>query len=190
MLATNIRNIQPQKQTQPCCYSGKSNKGLKPFFSHFRTLKVYSLMKNLLCKLLLPLVSIALIGCEGYTYTLNEQPVFSPEKLFSNFNITDTALKSCVDQVIFDQKITRANQLTHLNCSNAGISKLDGLEIFSGLTHINFNENDLIEIKPLLSLYQLQVITLEANHHLLCSDGEQLRNQIRGTTKLPTHCSR
>ncbi|MDX2465567.1 MAG: hypothetical protein QNK31_13780 [Porticoccus sp.] len=147
-------------------------------------------MKNFLYKLLLPLVSIVIIGCEGYTYTLNEQPVFSSEKLFSNFNITDTALKSCVDQAIFDQKAIRANQLTHLNCSNAGISKLSGLETFTGLTHVNLNENVLVEIKPLLFLSQLQVVTLEANHHLLCSDGEQLRTQMSGSIKLPIHCLR
>ena len=137
-------------------------------------------------------LTLELAGCEGYTYTLNQQPVFTPTetKLFSNYDISDPALKSCTEQAIFDQTVTRANQLTHLNCSNAGISELKGLETFTDLTHINLSGNRLVQIKPLLFLSQLQMVSLETNNHLDCSDGRQLVNQVNGSVKLPSHCSR
>jgi Leucine-rich repeat (LRR) protein len=131
-----------------------------------------------------------LTGCEGYTYTLNEQPIFStPETtLFSDYSLSDSSLQSCTEQAILDQSVTQPSQLTQLNCSNAGISNLNGLEIFSGLTHINLNGNKLIKIKPILYLSKLQVVTLEANKHLDCSQGTQLANKLKGSVKLPSHC--
>lgn len=131
-----------------------------------------------------------LTGCEGYTYTLNEQPIFStPETtLFSDYSLSDSSLQSCTEQAILDYSVAHPSQLTQLNCSNAGISNLDGLEIFSGLTHINLNGNKLTEIKPILRLSKLQVITLEANNHLDCSQGIQLTKKFKGSVKLPSHC--
>lgn len=151
-----------------------------------------SSFSTLFATLLAVATILGITGCEGYTYTLNEQPIFStPETtLFSDYSLSDSSLKSCTEQAIFDQSVTQPNQLTHLNCSNAGIAKLDGLEIFSGLTHINLNGNKLKKIKPLLHLSKLQVVALEANNHLDCSEGKQLTNKLKGSVKLPPHCSK
>lgn len=138
----------------------------------------------------LTVLTLGLTGCEDYTYTLNQQPIFTSPELFSNYDIPDSSLKSCTEQAIFDQTVTRANQLTHLNCSNAGISELKGLAIFTSLTHINLSGNKLVQVKPLLFLSQLQMVALETNKHLDCSDGRQLVNQVNGSVKLPAHCSR
>lgn len=147
-------------------------------------------MKNYFLLLALCVSFLGLTGCSDYVYTFNDQTVFSPPKLFESYTVADSALKACTDQAIFDQKVTRANQLTHLNCSNAGISNLAGLEVFTGLTHINLNGNNLTVIKPLLLLTQLQTVSLDTNRQLNCSDGKQLANQVNGTTKLPAHCLR
>jgi Leucine-rich repeat (LRR) protein len=147
-------------------------------------------MKNYLLLFTLCLTSLGLTGCGDYVYTFNDQTVFTPPKLFSGYALTDSALKSCTDQAIFDQKATKASQLTHLNCSNAGIANLAGLEIFTGLTHINLNGNNLTTIKPLLFLTQLQVVSLDINSLLDCNDGKQLATQVDGSTKLPAHCLR
>ena len=138
----------------------------------------------------LTVLALGLTSCKDYTYTLNEQPIFTSPELFSNYDISDTSLKSCTEQAIFDQNVTRANQLTHLNCSNAGISELKGLEIFTSLTHINLSGNKLVQVKPLLFLSQLQMVALETNKHLDCRDGRQLTNQVNGSVKLPAHCSK
>jgi len=136
------------------------------------------------------LITIGLSGCDNYVYTFNDQSIFSPPELFTGYSLSDSSLQSCTEQAIFDQKVTEANQLTQLNCSNAGISSLSGLEIFTGLTHINFDKNNLVGIKPLLFLPKLEVVSLKANQHLDCSDARQLRNQIKGVIKLPGHCDR
>lgn len=136
-------------------------------------------------------VILGIAGCEGYTYTLNEQPIFTtPETtLFSNYSLADSSLQSCTEQAIIDQSVTEPNQLTHLNCSNAGITKLSGLEIFTGLTHINLSGNKLTTIKPLLHLPKLQVVALKANDRLDCSEGNRLANKLKSSVKLPVHCS-
>jgi internalin A len=146
-------------------------------------------MKNHLQTFLILTVFI-LTGCEDYIYTLNEQPVFDPPVLFADYNILDPALKSCIDQAIFDQQATSAGQLTHLNCSSGGIAELTGLEIFTGLTHINLNQNNLVEIKPLLFLPHPMVVNLENNDQLFCADGQLLAKLVSDSIKLPTHCKK
>jgi len=145
-------------------------------------------MKNAI--LLVPIFSLALLsGCENYTYTFNEQPVFSPSALFTDYHIPDQGLAGCVKQAIIDQKATKARELTRLNCSNAGVLQLSGLEIFTGLAHINLSDNALTEIKPLLFLPHLNTVLLSGNEALDCKDGERLREQTSNQVSLPSHCS-
>lgn len=145
-------------------------------------------MKNL-APLLLILSALTLTGCENYTYTLNEQPVFTPPGLFSNYQISDQGLAGCLKQAILDQQVSKAHDLSQLNCSNAGITNLTGLEIFTGLTHVNLGNNALTEIKPLLFLPHLDTVLLGGNEALDCGDAKLLANQASGAVSLPTHCS-
>lgn len=133
-------------------------------------------------------ISTLLSGCEKYTFTFNEQPVLESPELFSGYRIQDPALAVCVEQAIKDHAVTRANQLSQLNCSNAGIADLSGLEIFSGLIIVNLAQNQLTSIKPLLYLPNLDRVSLEANTSLDCSDGQLLSEQVEGQVKLPAHC--
>ncbi len=146
-------------------------------------------MKNYIY-LLLALICFITTGCNNYTYTLNEQPIFSPPSLFNDYKIPDAALDNCVKQAIIDNNVTSPNQLTQLNCSSAGIEKLAGLEIFTGLSHINFNQNNLVEIKPLLFLQHLVIVNLEKNKRLYCADAQLLAKQVGNSVKLPAHCAK
>lgn len=146
-------------------------------------------MKNYIY-LLLALICFISTGCNNYTYTLNEQPIFSPPSLFNDYKISDAALDNCVKQAIIDNNVTSPNQLTQLNCSSAGIEKLTGLETFTGLSHINFNQNNLVEIKPLLFLQHLVIVNLEKNPQLSCADGRLLAKQVGNSVKLPAHCAK
>ncbi|MEZ5528511.1 MAG: hypothetical protein R3E57_00990 [Porticoccaceae bacterium] len=130
-----------------------------------------------------------LAGCENYTYTLNEQPVFTPPSLFTDYQVSDRGLANCLNQAIQDQKVSKARDLTLLNCSSAGITNLQGLEIFTGLTHVNLGDNDLREIQPLLYLPQLNTVLLTGNTQLSCKDAKLLAKQVRGEIRLPDHCS-
>lgn len=133
-------------------------------------------------------ISTLLCGCEKYTFTFNEQPVLEPPELFSDYRIQDPALSVCVKQAIKDLAVTRANQLSQLNCSNAGIVELSGLEIFTGLIIVNLAQNQLTSIKPLLYLPNLDSISLEGNTSLDCQDAQLLSEQVEGQIKLPVHC--
>lgn len=136
------------------------------------------------------LSAVLLAGCENYTYTLNEQPVFTPPSLFTDYQVADRGLANCLNQAIQDQKATKARDLTLLNCSSAGITNLQGVEIFTGLTHVNLADNDLREIQPLLYLPQLDTVLLTGNNQLRCEDAKLLAKQVRGEIRLPDHCSR
>lgn len=146
-------------------------------------------MKNYLHTSLI-ITAFLLAGCDGYIYTFNKQPVFDPPVLFSDYKIPDPALKTCIDQAIIDQQVVSPDKLTQLNCSSAGIADLTGLEIFTGLTHINLSQNSLVEIKPLLFLSRPAVINLENNDQLFCTDGQLLAKLASDSVKLPSHCEK
>lgn len=146
-------------------------------------------MKNL-APLALTLTTILVVGCENYTYTFNEQPVFTPPGLFTEYDVSDQGLAGCLNQAILDQKASKARDLIQLNCSNAGITDLSGLEIFTGLTQVNLGNNLISSIKPLLFLPHLNTVLLGGNEKLDCRDGKQLVDQASGTVSLPTHCSK
>lgn len=134
------------------------------------------------------ITTISLFGCKDYSYTLNEQPIFSPPPLFVDYSIPDGPLEACIKQAVFDQKVTTSNQLIQLNCSYAGISDLSGLEIFTELSQLNLDGNKLTEIKPLLFLSQLTLVSLKANPDMSCHDVSLLRAQVIGSLKAPSHC--
>ena len=142
-----------------------------------------------MCKLLsLAALGLSITACERYIWTVNEQPVFEPPALFKHYEISDPALAQCVEQVITDQKITQASDLTNLSCTHAGVNSVDGLAIFSGLKILDLSGNNLNEIKPLLFLPYLDTVNLKQNEALACADAEILGKQLTGELTLPQHC--
>ena len=81
-------------------------------------------------------LALTLAGCMGYDYKLNERVVFQGPRLFVDYAIADEHLRACVAQAISDNRITRPEALEDLNCSQAGITSLAGLEVFTGLRFI------------------------------------------------------
>lgn len=149
-------------------------------------------------------------GCGNYDFKVNEKVVYTPQPLFSDFAISDPALRACVEQAIIDQKVVEANQLLILNCSNAGISALDGLEIFTGLRQLKLSanairnlmalatmssleslyldDNEVVDPVPLYELLSLRNLDLSGNAQLQCPAGNALF-QVEDVT-LPEHCRR
>jgi len=107
---------------------------------------------------------VSLASCKNYSVSLNDKVVYTPPSLFTNFAINDERLRTCVEQTIIDKHITKAEELTLLNCSNAGITSLAGLEIFTAIEQLNLNENALTSISQLSNLTQLKVLTLQKNN--------------------------
>lgn len=128
-------------------------------------------------------------GCNRYVFTVNDQPVFEPAPLFDDYLINDTMLAQCVRQTIIDKKITTASDLTQLVCTHAGITQLEGLNIFTGLTQIDFSGNKLSSIKPILFLPYIESVNLTENPSLDCKDTKLLSEQLKDQQLiLPTHC--
>lgn len=133
-------------------------------------------------------ILLTLMGCERYQVTLNDREIYTPPALFSDYEITDPGLASCVSQSIYDQSITRAEQLGTLNCSYAGIQSLDGLKRFTSLQTLNLADNKLKDIKTLLFFGQLQQVDLRGNNFIGCQDVETLAELVSIKLHRPENC--
>lgn len=159
------------------------------------------------------IISLSLSSCKNYSVSVNENVVYMPPSIFKDYQIADQQLFDCVQQTIYDSQITRAEDLTTLNCSNAGIKSLQGLDKFFALKELNLADNQIVDVTtigslgrlellkisgnsiknpaPLLHLLHLKQLDLRENATLLCKDTAQLiANQSKATTEvlLPSHC--
>ncbi len=160
--------------------------------------------------LMIFMTAATLNACSGYAVSINDNPVYNPPTLFTDFRLPDPALNDCVQQTIEDQKVTQASQLTQLNCSSAGIESLEGLTAFTALQAISLNDNRLKQVDalkaltrleilllrdnqlssatPMLSLLRLKELDLRGNATLACGDAQQLAQHSEGKVHLPDHC--
>jgi Leucine-rich repeat (LRR) protein len=154
------------------------------------------------------MVLILLTACESYDFTINEKRVYTAKPLFSQFDTPDPALYECLKQRIIDEKITSASELTSLNCSHAGIANLQGLGVFTGLTHLKLSSNkirNLVEIStmpvlrelyldnnvvvdpvPLQQVLSLRLLDLSHNTTLQCPKAQGF--PLVESLTLPKHC--
>jgi hypothetical protein len=109
------------------------------------------------------LVSLLISGCRNYSVSVNEKVVYTPPSIFKDFQIADQQLFDCVQQTIFDLHITRAQDLTQLNCSSAGIASVEGLDKFFALKELNLADNKIADINALGNLGRLEVLKLSGN---------------------------
>ncbi len=132
---------------------------------------------------------LLLTGCERYTFKVNDHPINNPPELYSGYAIADPALASCVGEAIKDQGVSHAGQLTRLNCSYAGINRLDGITEFTGLKFLDLSGNAVVNIKPLLYLPSLEIVNLENNPGLNCDGIELLSKQVSQGLSVPKQCN-
>lgn len=156
-------------------------------------------------------LSAALLGgCQGYDLKFNEQLVYSPTPVFSDFEVPDAALKTCIGQAIMDNQVKTADMLTTLNCSSAGIADLQGISVFTALSTLNLSSNEIrnlvelgrltnlqelnlsdnrvIDVTPLTVLPELRLLDVRKNDSLQCPRADQL--QQVSSLLLPAYCKR
>jgi len=143
---------------------------------------------------------LSALGCQKYSVSLNDKVIYTPLPVFNAYQIADEKLHNCVAQTLQDQHATSAQELTQLDCSNAGITSLAGLETFSALRSLKLSHNQLQtlneleklsqlqqlwldnnqlqDISPLLHLLQLRELDLANNAALTCGDLKQLANNL------------
>lgn len=113
---------------------------------------------------LLAALGLALLGgCQGYDFKVNDAVVYRAPKPFADYSVADAALASCIEQTIADRKITAATGLQELNCSHAGITSLEGIELFAGLRALRLSSNRINDVRPLARLPELQELYLADN---------------------------
>ena len=87
----------------------------------------------------------------------------NPPKLFHDYAIADDALRACVAQAIEDQHIIQPDALRDLNCSNAGIVNLSGIEVFAHLQRLGLDDNKVSDLAPLYALQKLELLQIRNN---------------------------
>ncbi|MEN0038814.1 MAG: leucine-rich repeat domain-containing protein, partial [Cellvibrio sp.] len=107
--------------------------------------------------------SLLTAGCKNYSVSVNENVVYMPPSIFKDYQLADSLLHDCVEQTIYDLRITKAEDLTRLNCSNAGIKSLAGLDKFFALTELNLADNQLADITEIGKLGRLEKLFLTNN---------------------------
>ena len=168
-----------------------------------------------------PLLALTLVcsafltSCKNYSVSVNDKTVYTPAPLFKNYQIADEKLATCVEQTIADLNITKADELIRLNCSNAGITSVAGLDKFFALAELNLANNLLTDITelgtlgrlevlvltnnkiknpaPLLNLLHLQTLDLTGNPDMACKDLYQLAQNLaplKPQLKLPEQCTK
>jgi hypothetical protein len=147
-------------------------------------------------------------ACGSYDFTVNDKVVYTPDPLFTDFDVPDEALRACIRGAINDAKATSASDLSSLSCARAGVKSLAGLSTFTELEQLTLSSNDIVNISELAALTVLQVLYLDDNQiidpvplyqlpalrQLDLSDNPQLRCPASGSllrvsmVTLPGHC--
>ena len=121
---------------------------------------------------------MTLFACDRYQVTLNDRELYRPPIIFTDYAISDAALRDCVGQAIVDEAIGESEQLEQLNCSYAGISNLSGLGRFSQLKSINLSNNNLRNLRPLMFFGSLETLNLANNSELFCIELDTLETLV------------
>lgn len=136
----------------------------------------------------LVLTSITLGGCNRYAFSLNDNELYRPAPLYSDFRLTDQALETCIRQTISDKQITKVEQLTALRCSNAGIRSLAGLDHFAWLQKLDLSENNVRDGAPLSNLKKLRYLKISGNPELDCAELAKLEKTVDPEIIAPSRC--
>ena len=176
--------------------------------SHYMNLFETESARALLIGLLMSGTGCAELG--QYDITVNNVTVYKPPALFTVSGVIDSALTACLTQSLLDVDARMATDLVSLNCSDAGIESLTGLEQFtqiqsmklSGndirnllvlerLTALNqlwLDNNDVVDPIPVLRMTGLKELNLAGNQHLQCPDPKDVPLHL--SLNLPKHCKR
>ena len=159
----------------------------------------------------LVVAGLMFVACADYRFTVNDRVLYTPDTVFTGYDIYDAGLAACVKQHVGDKSITSAIQLNELVCSHAGVNNLQGIQIFTGLTRLKLSSNNIAELSPLADLQLLSELHLDGNKlvalnpirllpnltylnvygnsQLNCTELANLSRTPNLTLELPEHCA-
>jgi Leucine-rich repeat (LRR) protein len=145
-----------------------------------------------------------------YDITVNNVTVYEPAAPYTASGIEDPALAACLTQSLLDIDARAATDLAALNCSDAGIQSLTGLEQFTqiqsmklssnnirnllvierltALRQLWLDDNDVVDPIPVLRMTALKELNLTGNLRLQCPDPADVPRHM--SMNLPDHCTR
>ena len=176
--------------------------------SHYMKLFETELARGLLVILMVLVTGCAELG--QYDITVNDVTVYAPSAPYSVNGIEDPALAACLTQSLLDIGARAATDLVALNCSDAGIQSLAGLEQFTqiqsmklssnnirnlliierltALRQLWLDDNDVVDPIPVLRMTALKELNLAGNLRLQCPDPSDVPQRL--SLNLPDHCKR
>lgn len=102
-------------------------------------------------------------ACSSYKMSVNDNVVYVPPTLFSEYHIPDAQLKECIRATIKENAIVKAEKLKTLHCSNNDVQSLEGLAVFSRLETLGLANNNIQSIAVLSQLEQLSHLEINNN---------------------------
>ena len=109
--------------------------------SHYMKLFETESARALLIALLMSGTSCAELG--QYDITVNNVTIYEPSAPYRVSGIEDPALAACLSQSLLDIDARIATDLLALNCSDAGIQSLAGLEQVTQSQSMNTSSNGI-----------------------------------------------
>ena len=181
---------------------------LRQVNSHYMKLFETESARALLIALLMSGTSCAELG--QYDITVNNVTVYEPSAPYTVSGVKDSALTACLTQSLLDIDARAATDLAALNCSDAGIKSLTGLEQFTqiqsmklssnnirnllvierltALRQLWLDDNDVVDPIPVLRVTGLRELSLVGNLRLQCPDPSDVPRHL--SLSLPDHCKR
>jgi len=89
-------------------------------------------------------------------------------------SFADNNLSSCLSP----SQNTLIPNFTNLNCANHSIESIGGVDNLTGLTYVNFQDNNIYSLQPLFSLPNLQSAVVAGNDNAICSHLTQLEAKL------------
>lgn len=102
-------------------------------------------------------------GCSRYSVSINQNVLYEPPTLFSQYDLADATLKECVRSTIAEKGLTKAEQLTQLICGPGDIANLSGIETFAHIEHLGLSRNQIEQIDVLEKLPHLKQLQISHN---------------------------
>ena len=171
------------------------------------------LFETKLARALLIVLLMSGTGCAElgqYDIKVNNATVYKPSAPYRVSGIEDPALTACLSQSLLNIDARIATDLLALNCRDAGIQSLAGLEQFTQiqsmklssndirnllvlarLTALNqlwLDNNDVVDPIPVLRKTGLKELNLAGNPRLQCPDPKDVTRHL--SLNLPNHCKR
>ncbi len=103
-------------------------------------------------------------ACSTYEVSLNNQVLYTPPPLYSDYKISDLALSDCVKSTIQEQQIVKPEQLEELLCPPGNIKSLSDLRYFTNIKKLGVANNDIESLQGLEQLKELQRLDVSGNN--------------------------